>query len=92
MSSRKIDLEWDFTEFVYRSLDWRYSQSCWYFRPCFVNFSPSNLISGSPFPAPLACVNTVSLLCTCLQWKWGVWVWVHRRGGGLGQINTCRKV
>jgi hypothetical protein len=29
-------------------IDWRYSQSCWYFRPSFVNYRPSNLLSGSP--------------------------------------------
>ncbi len=33
-------------------LDWRYSQSCWYFRLIFVNCCPSNLLSGSP-PPPL---------------------------------------
>jgi hypothetical protein len=26
--------------------DWRYSQSCWYFRPSFVNHCSSNLLSG----------------------------------------------
>jgi hypothetical protein len=25
------------------SIDWSYSQSCWYFRPSFVNCCPSNL-------------------------------------------------
>ncbi len=33
-------------------VDWRYSQSCWYFRPRFVNYCPSNLLFGSP-PPPL---------------------------------------
>jgi hypothetical protein len=37
-----------FIEFI----DWRYSQSCWYFRPSFLNYCPSNLLSGSP-PPPL---------------------------------------
>ncbi len=27
--------------------DWRYSQSCWYFRPSFVNCCSSSLLSGS---------------------------------------------
>ncbi len=27
-------------------IDWKYSQSCWYFRPSFVNYCPSNLLSG----------------------------------------------
>jgi hypothetical protein len=34
-------------------IDWRYSQSCWYFRPSFVNCFPSNLLSGSTLPPPL---------------------------------------
>ncbi len=32
--------------------DWRYSQSCWYFRPSCVNCCPSNLLSGSTTPPP----------------------------------------
>jgi hypothetical protein len=35
-------------EFIER----RYCQSCWYFWPSFVNYCPSNLLSGSP-PPPL---------------------------------------
>ncbi len=31
---------------------WRYSPSCWYFRPSFVNCCPSNLLFGSSSPAP----------------------------------------
>ncbi len=31
-------------------IDRRYSQSCWYFRPSFVNHCPSNLLSYSPSP------------------------------------------
>ncbi len=34
------------SEFIY----WRYSQSCWYFRPSFVNCCPSNLLSDSTLP------------------------------------------
>ncbi len=33
-------------------IDWRYSQSYWYFRPSFVNCCPSNLLSGSISPPP----------------------------------------
>jgi hypothetical protein len=40
-------LYWCFLEFI----DWRYSQSCWNFRPSFVNYCPSNLLSGSPPPS-----------------------------------------
>ncbi len=31
---------------VIEFISWRYSQSCWYFRPSFVNYCPS----GPPFP------------------------------------------
>jgi hypothetical protein len=44
----KCCLYWCLIEFI----DWRYGQSCWYFRPCFVNYCPSNLLYGSP-PPPL---------------------------------------
>jgi hypothetical protein len=33
-------------------INWRYSQSCWYFRPSFVKYCPCNLLSGSPPPVP----------------------------------------
>jgi len=33
-------------------IDWRYSQSKGYFRPSFVNWCPSNLLSGSTSPQP----------------------------------------
>jgi hypothetical protein len=39
-------------------IDRRYSQSCWYFRPSFVDCFPSTLLSGSPLPlSSLSCVN-----------------------------------
>ncbi len=37
-------------------IDCTYSQSCWYFWLSFVNYCPSNLLSGSP-PPPLPKVN-----------------------------------
>jgi hypothetical protein len=60
--------------------DWRYSQSCWYFRPSFVNCCTSNL------PPPLPCVNmyTVYMYSDCKG--------VGGEDLGLIQINTCRKV
>jgi hypothetical protein len=40
---------WCFIEFIY----WRYSQACWYFRPTFVNYCPSNFLSVHlPHPSP----------------------------------------
>jgi hypothetical protein len=41
-----------FSEFI----DWRYSQSCWYFWPSFVNCCPYNLLTVQ-LPSPLSCVN-----------------------------------
>jgi hypothetical protein len=47
-------------------IGWRYSQSCRYFRPSFVDYCPSNLLSGSPPPLP--CVK-VQYLQTVLSWN-----------------------
>ncbi len=47
-------------------IGWRYSQSCWYFQPSFVNCRPSNLLSGSTLPPapPLFCkVQYVQRVC-----------------------------
>ncbi len=70
-------------------IEWRYSQSCWYFRPSFVNCCPSNLLSGWTLPPSPPCVNNYSILYTTIQCVRGV------DGYGvlcLRQINTCRKV
>ncbi len=45
----KCRLNWSLIEFI----DRRYSVSCWYFRPSFVNCCPPNLLSGSRSPPPL---------------------------------------
>ncbi len=106
---------------VYR-LEWRYSQSCWYFRPSFVNYCLSNLLSGSTSPPPLpkAIVQYIQTSCgwvgvgggvlSCfgdhILQEFNILFWPDweptkllyhpkqkpRRGGGLRQINTCRKV
>jgi hypothetical protein len=57
-------------------IDWRYSQSCWYFRPSFVNWCPSPLLSGSTLPPlPPLCVNkyTVYTYAVCKGWGMGFW-------------------
>jgi hypothetical protein len=49
-------------------IDWIYSQSCWYFRPSFVESWPSNLLPGSPpllAPTPLACVKVQYIQTVC---------------------------
>ncbi len=55
----------------------RYSQSCWYFRPSFVNCCPSssNLLSGSTLPPPSLCQSTV--------YTDSVWL------GGGGGVESC---
>ncbi len=67
-------------------IDCRYSQSCWYFRPNFVNCCPSNLLSGSTLPPPPFPL-WISILYTLIHCV---------RGGygdlGIRQINTCRKI
>ncbi len=55
-------------------IDWRYSQSCWYFRPSFVNYCPSNLSSS---PSPSLCQST---LYTCVA---------GREWGGGGSVELC---
>ncbi len=67
----KCRLYWCLKELV----DWRYSQSCWYFRPSprFVNYCPppfSNLLSGQlypPPPPPSLCEYSISILYTRIQ-------------------------
>jgi hypothetical protein len=44
----KCRLYWRLVEFI----EWRYSQSCWYFRPNFEYYCPSNLLTGSSPPCP----------------------------------------
>ncbi len=64
-------------------ITWRYSQSCWYFRPLLWTSAPLNFSQvhlPPPPPSPHTCVNNRG---TCIH-----------SGGivGLGQINTCRRV
>ena len=59
-----------------RLIDWRNSQSCWYFRPSFVNCCPSNLLSGSTLPpfSPFLCQSTVHTGNVWLGGGGGCWV------------------
>ncbi len=70
-------------------IDWKYSQSCWFFCPSFVTCCPSNLLSGSTLPPPsLPCVNKYTVYTyTIVKGGYGV----IGGGGGFRQINTCRK-
>ncbi len=88
----KCYLYWCLVEFV----DWRYSQSCWYFRPALWHIAPLTFSPVSSLPLP--CVNKYKYTenkYTRIHYtvcNGGGGVWGHRRGGGLGQINPCRKV
>jgi hypothetical protein len=57
--------------------DLRYSQSCWYFRPSFVNCCPYNLLSGSSL-TPLSFPVWISILYRRIQCvrgaRMGFWV------------------
>ncbi len=56
-------------------IDWRYSQSYWYFRPSFVNCWPSNFLSGSTLPPsllPCGNKNTVYTYTVCKGGGYGV--------------------
>ena len=65
---------WCLIEFI----DWRDSQSCWYFRHSFVNNCPSNLLSGSPPPLPPS--QSQSSVFTDS-------VWLGRGGGVLSCVE-----
>ncbi len=47
-------------------IDWRYCQSCWYFRPSIVNCCSSNVLSGSTLPPSSLCKkNTLYTYTVC---------------------------
>ncbi len=75
----KCRLYWCSMEFI----DWKYSQSCWYFRPALWSIAP--LTFSLPFPVWICILYTT--MC-----KVGGGVWGHRRREGVRQINTCRQV
>ncbi len=80
-SSKNIDLcSRCLSEFI----DLRYSQSCWYFWPSFVNCCPSNLLSVQF--SPPSCVNNYTLYTYTVYKGGGHWVL------GLRQINNWRQV
>jgi hypothetical protein len=73
--SKKIDLQKNFASGVlseFKFIDWRYSQSCWYFLPSFLNCCPSRLLSGSTLaPPPSQWISTVYSVTVCKGG--GVW-------------------
>jgi hypothetical protein len=66
-------------------IDWRYSKSCWYFLPSFVNCFPSNLLSGrcssvwGPEPH-------IPSLTHCIRVLYTVYFLTQGRGEG-GELN-----
>jgi hypothetical protein len=50
-------------------IDWRYSQSWWYFLPSFVNYCPSNLLSGSPPHPSIIFKVKVQYIQTVYGWE-----------------------
>ncbi len=79
----KCRLYWGLIEFI----DWRYSQSCWYFRPALWSIAALtfSLVSSPLTPFPV----WISILYTRTQCVRGGGVWGQRMGVGLRQINTC---
>ncbi len=61
VTKTKCHLYWCLIKFI----DWRKSQSCWYFRPSFVNYCPSNLLSGSAslLPSSQSQVHYIQTMC-----------------------------
>ncbi len=68
-SNPKCRLYWCLIEFI----NWRYSQSCWYFQTALWTIAPLPSLVSSP---PLACVNKYTVY-TYIVWKGG--------GGGVGE-------
>ncbi len=122
-SSKKMTVKGLCSRCLSEFIDWRYSQSCRYFRPNFVNCCTSNILSGSTLPPPRPPSLCQSTEYTDSAWQGGgggCWVLLEtifcrsltlsiwpdseptkllyhpkqkpRRGGGLRQINTCRRV
>ncbi len=65
-------LYWCLIDFI----DWRYSQSCWYFRPLLWTSAPLSFSLVHLLPSPLSCMNKYLIQC------------VTGRGGGDG-IGLC---
>ncbi len=63
---------------------WRYSQSCWYFRPSFVNCCPSPLLCGSNHPCLNKYLYTVYTRIQCVRGSW------HQTDKHLPQIFRWR--
>ncbi len=92
-------LYWCLIEFI----DWKYSQSCWYFRLSFVNYCPSNLLSGQSTVCGWGVLSNVGehilqKFNNLYMARFRTYKIARppkqkpRRGRGLRQINTCRKV
>ncbi len=86
----KCRLYWCLIDFI----DWKYSQSCCYFRPALRSIAPLTFsLVGSPtLPLFPVWISTYTVVFTRLQCVRGGGVWAHSKGGGLGQIKTCRQV
>ncbi len=70
----KCRLYWRLIEFI----NWRYSQSCWYFRPLLWTIAP--LPSPWP-PPPLPPSQSKRTVYTDSVWLWA--------GGGMGGVELC---
>ncbi len=85
-SNLKCRLYWCLIEFI----DWRHSQSCWYFRPLLWTSAPLTFLlvdlPPPPPPAILVWISTGVRIHTVCNRGVGEGI------GGLRQINTCRQV
>ncbi len=63
--------------------DWRYSQSCWYFRPSFVNYCPSTFsMVHLPHPFPPSQIKSTDTDS----------VWLGRGGGMLSCVGVLETI
>ncbi len=70
----KCLLSWCLIEFIY----WRYSQSCWYFRPLLWTSASLTFSLVHLPPPPLPCVNKYMGHSVCIHTV------CNKRGGGMG--------
>ncbi len=82
----KCRLYWCLIDFI----DWRYIQSCWYFRPLLWISAPltESLVHLPPPPFPVWISTGVHVFIQCVMGGGGR----GERIGGLRQINTCPQV
>ncbi len=90
-SSKKWPVKWLCGICLSEFIDWRYSQSCWYFWPSFVNCCSSNIFSGSTLlPSPFTCVNKYTIVAGGSPGRnLPTWILINLRISVYSQPPSC---